>query len=381
MFPSLAADMSHSFSWGKSLNLSEYKWEDSGKQNGYIRAYTEFVLFNGLSVFYNCKEKKYIESRERLNLKKLKYDIGAEVMKNYFELCIAKERIKIYDGFISNTEDRLKKIKILEECGKLSKLDVLEVKAQLEKYKEESGNANNVFKDAVHQLKISMNWSAGKSLVVSEKLALLGNKDYNQDSVYRNILEVIPDIYMLKEDSLIFKSKINKTRSFYFPKLSLQAEIYSRYQKDMQDPLNSSINYKYSSQLKDNLYKQISLNLSIPIYSRNKVKGEILKIRLEEDKLRLRKQLFYNNLYLNIENICSKIKQLRANYLALNKQQKYYDDLLRIRNVQYENGRLSIVDLLTIVKERNKTIINKNIQLFNLRYMESLIEYYMEGIN
>ena len=59
----------------------------------------------------------------------------------------------------------------------------------------------------------------------------------------------------------------------------------------------------------------------------------------------------------------------------------HWDEILRLRNIQYEKGKLSIIDLLTVIKERNTAIINNKIEDYNLRYLEYLVKYYTTNIN
>lgn len=381
MLPSLGLNLNHNLSWGNSLNTTEYKWEDSEKQNGSIRLFSEMLLFNGLGIYYNLKEKNFIEKREQIRKKKLKYDIGLEVIKNYFETCVAKERIEMQKFFIKNSNKRLDKIRILVNAGKLSELDILEIQAQIEKESSNLYKSENSYNNALYGLKKSINLSKTDILSLANTTLISNQQEYKTDSIYNKITDIIPDRYLLQKDSLILKTQINQVRSMYYPKISLQAELNSRYQKDAIDPTNPINNYKYQNQIDDNFYKQISLNISIPIYNRQKVKAELSKVKLKQKQLKIDKANFYEQLYLNTDNLCSRLKQLRKNCSALKKQSEYYNKIVGIRTTQYEKGKLSIIDLLTVIKENNSTTITKKIENFNLKYLESLIEYYTTSIN
>jgi len=381
MLPSLGLNVNHNLSWGNSLNPTEYKWEDSEKQNGSIRLFSEMLLFNGLGIYYNRKEKNFIEKREQINKEKLKYDIGLEVIKNYFETCVSKERIEMHKLFIRSSNKRLDKIRILVNAGKLSELDILEIQAQIEKESSNLYKSENSYNNALYGLKKSINLSKTDVISLANTTLISNQQQYKTDSIYNKITDIIPDRYLLQKDSLILKAQINQVRSMYYPKISLQAELNSRYQKDAIDPTSPINNYKYQNQIDDNFYKQISLNISIPIYNRHKVKAELSKVKLKQEQLKIDKANFYEQLYLNTDNLCSRLRQLRKNCSALKKQSEYYNKIVDIRTTQYEKGKLSIIDLLTVIKKNNTTTINKKIENFNLKYLESLVEYYTTSIN
>lgn len=378
-FPKLYADINYDFSWGNSLNLSKYKWENSQKQTALLRIGSELLLFNGFRIQNTISESKQISKKEEYSKKQLELNIKIEIINAYFYVLIQKEKIKLCNNFINESLIRLDKIRILVKEGKLSNIDIIEMNCQLDKEKEDLCTAKIEYSASLNKLYSCMSYYGNNEIIIADPVITLENKLTNKTildlSKYHNPYN---DIY--KIDSLILNKQLTQIKSFYYPKISIVANLNSRYIRGNLNPMHLSENYDLYSQLKHNLYKNMCLNIAIPLFNRGDIKSKILKKELETKHLYLNKINENKKFVFNLKQMCNKLKLLQVKYKNSQKYTKTLKKIIQIMNLKYLNGRISIMDLILKTQIWKNSRIKSRINYYNISCIKELINCYRNKV-
>lgn len=102
------------------------------------------------------------------------------------------------------------------------------------------------------------------------------------------------------------------------PQIGFIGTLYSRYSELARDPLDPASTYAVNKQLNNNLYKQVSVNLSVPIFSRWRVQNQISNAKINVLDARY-------NLDQNKQILYQDIQQAHADAIAA--LEKYYSSI------------------------------------------------------
>jgi len=105
------------------------------------------------------------------------------------------------------------------------------------------------------------------------------------DSIFMLAVENMPEIKSARYALEKAKSQLSIAQGSRLPQLSLTADYYTQYNVNAErpiDPNNPTITEKYPirDQLNDKLYKQLSINLSIPIFTRYQIQTNVSNAKI-----------------------------------------------------------------------------------------------------
>ncbi len=357
----------------KDLNTETSEWEKSNTQNGSISLYTELMLFNGLSSLNKIKQSKIMFARNKSYFEAVKNTIKLEVIQAYFELLMAKENQLIAEASIHSITEQVLLINEAVKIGKTSEIDLLEIKAQQAKEQSYLVRADKQYELSIIKLKKATNYKRDLSIVVYTNINALITSVVDIDSVFYQAIEILPEFKMAKQDSLYQNSAIKILKAQYLPVVSFSNNLSSQYLKSANLKGNS---YNFNNQINNNIVNTIGLSVSIPIYSKQRVKKQKLELdRKLYDIIVDNKQLF-NDIYFEIEQLCIETNNRQENLKLLEKRFNYYSEIYEMRKTQYHHGTLSITELMIAEKNRKDAELQIAYERYNLQFNLKMVEFY-----
>ena len=271
LLPDLGVGLNHNLNSGKALNTDQYKWENKTFQDGSVGLQANVTLFNGLQNLNNVKYFKYSMQKSLADLEKAKNDIALNIALGYLDILYNTELLEVAKSQIEVTLLQVEKNKKLVEVGNVAKGTLLEIQSQAAREKVSVTNAKNNLDISFLNLTQLLDLDSVGNFQISKPELL--NVEENK------ILESVLDIYsvavsrmpQIKSSELnleVQKTNLAISKGKYSPRLTMSGLYYSRYSALAVDPLNPNSKYTYMNQLKDNQYKQLTLSLQIPIFSK-----------------------------------------------------------------------------------------------------------------
>ncbi|OUV71592.1 MAG: hypothetical protein CBC83_07690 [Flavobacteriales bacterium TMED123] len=361
--------ISGSASGNKSTSSLEFATDDfpiiedaesaSKSKNGNIGI--SYNLFNGLGSIYTYQKFKKQSDLKSAELLIQIEQVLLKTTKEYFDIAFLQENYKIIREILDISKERYYRIKVQNEFGNASNLDLLSAEIDLNKDSVNLMNAEFDLQVAKSQLNQTLNRDLATDFLVEDKVDINIHLNYSNlnDETQKNNNNILLGQYKL--DISTKDEKINSVS--ILPKIDFSAQ-YGYNQMES----NTSIILDQSS-----LGLTGFLNFSWDIFdgfAKNKI-NQSTKIQIESNKLELYAikqeiQKEFNASYRQYENNINLINIEQRNQIT---SEKFFE---RARE-QYYQGQLSRNDFrkaqidLSISKNRlNQTLYNAKIAELNL---------------
>ena len=302
LLPSVGAGLEHQLSSGRSLNIENYEWEDRSKQQGSAGVRADLTLFKGLQNYNSIQRGKFLFLSSEAEMETLKNDMTLTLAAYYLDILFSEELLEVAKNQYEVTKMQVERNKRLVEVGNAARSELLEMQAQAASEKLKVTEAKNTLEIAVLDLTQLLDLdSVGYFTVYKPDINIeLLESPPSVTEIFQNAVRSMPEIrsaeYMLKaQEKAVALAKGDRS-----PEIGLSGLYYSRYLVDAVNPIDASAGYPIEEQLEDNQYKQLTINMSIPIFSRLKTQTNISKskILLEDYNLMLEqeKQILYKKI-------------------------------------------------------------------------------------
>ena len=320
-----------------------------------------YNLFNGLGSIYT-----YQKLKKQTDLKSTELSIQIEQVllktaKEYFDIAYLQENYNIIKELLDISKERYNRIKVQNEFGNASKLDLLSAEIDLNNDSINLMNIEFELQIAKNQLNQTLNRDLAYDFLVENKVEInrdLNYSDLNQET-QKNNNNVLLGQYMLdisKKDK-----KINAVS--ILPRIEISAQYgYNQTESNTSIILDqTSIGLtgflNFSWDIFDGLAKnKITQNTKIQIES-NKLELQSIKQEIQKEFNASYKQ--YEN-SINLIDIEKRNQSTSEKFFERAKEQFYQGQLSR------NDFRLAQIDLSTSKNRLNQTLYNAKIAELNL---------------
>ncbi len=310
LLPNLNGSAEHTYSSGRSLNTEIYSWETSEKQQGSMGIGSSVGLFKGLRNYNNIQLNEYEFLSSRAELEKAKNDIAVSIAGAYLQILFDREIVNIAEQQLDVVNQQVERTRKLVEVGNVARGELLRIQAQAANEQVNLINSQNSLHISYLNLTqiLDLDSAEGFEIKIPGILAVGEYAIPPVDDIYREGLQ-LPQIESAQYSVLSAKKNLDMARGQLAPELSLSAYYTTRYTLNISDPLHPDNEWVFKDQLKDNQYKQVGLNLSIPIFNRMAVNTGIQKAKINLSDADLQLELSKQQLY-------KEIQQARADAVA-----------------------------------------------------------------
>ena len=336
---------------------------DASSESTSINGNIEFSynLFNGLGSIYT-----YQKLKKQSDLKSTELLIQIEqalikTAKQYYDIAYLQEQNKIYSDLLDVSIERYERVKIQNEFGNASKLDLLSAEIDLNKDSVNLINSNYDLKVAKNQLNQTLNRELTLDFNVDNKVEINSNllySDLNKE-IQKNNNNILFQQYLIevsKKDKKINSSSI-------FPQVNISAQYgYNNTESNTslildQTSLGLTGYINFTWDIFDGLARgKINQNKKIEIES-NKL--QLIAIEQEIQKeFNSTYQLYSNS--INLIDIERRNQSTSEKFFERAKEQFYQGQLSR------NDFRLAQIDLSMSKNKLNQTLYTAKIAELNL---------------
>ncbi len=306
-------------------------------------------LFSGFQRINSIKKANADLEVQYQLLHRTSQDVVYEVTKNYLQVLLDVELLKIANDNFKTQQVLLEQISAMVESGNKAKSDLYDQQATVKRMELLAIRARNDLSTDKGKLAISLQLDPTIELDVVKPdwdLDVIRSEDYSIDELNKLALANRSD---LKEYKFLERSAENTkaiAKGNFMPSVGLYYNYYSRF--------NNQSDRTFSDQLiNDNAYNEIGLSLSIPIFS-----GLSKRTTYISSKMQLA------NARLNTENLRKKIlTDVKTAYQNFNDVSTAYDVSIaqveaaqQALDVQKEKYRLGIGNLIELTNANNNYI-------------------------
>ena len=389
--PSINAGGSYGFNYGRSLNPVTNSYANSKANSINTQLTGSLLIFNGFRVTNTFRQgKKDVEAADA-DLQKAKNDVIINVVTYYINVIFNKELLDNNRYQLSSSQQQLERIVKQVDAGSLPKSNQLTQEAQVATNEVNVINQENALRLSLLQLKQSMQIPASEQMdvvvpeITLEDIVL----DTSPEQIYGESLKTMPEIKsaLLKVESA--NLALRAAKGGLYPRLTLNGSAFSNYSSLLRDvnhsgvasyvtglnpnpigvatingtpvliggspvtvnsysltPIYNNENDKYTEleQLKDNISKSFSFQLTVPIFNNWSQRAAVQRAAIQTEVARLNELQAQNTLRQTIESAYNDAYAASKTYAANVKQVNANQEAFRMVLQRFDIGAANFVE-------------------------------------
>ncbi len=406
--PDLNLNDVHSINYGKYLSSSTGEYINQNFSTNNLVLSSSVILFNGLQYQNLIKGNRLTYESGELDIEIAKNELGLNVIAAYMQVLFEYEAVNIAQSQIDATKEQVDRTKKYVAAGQLPELNLLQIQAQLA-----ADNANKV--SAQNQLQL-----AKVGLMQLMEIPVTDDFDIAKEEIkdiapvitispadiYNTAIGLLPDVKSatMKTDAANYGLKTAK--GTFLPKLTLSGNLNTSYsglnslytthtyteienigylQSNPSELVVSPVpvttttasNYPFFRQYGDNFGQNISINLSIPIFSNFVSRHNVSKAKIAVVNAQLNESAVKNQIRKSIEQAYTDQVAASKNYFAAMEQQNAEERAYRDMELKFMHGIANTTDFLVEKANYNRSLIATLQAKYQYVFKTRIVNFYI----
>ena len=381
--PSLNANLSYGYNWGRSVNpvTNEFTTQEINYLSPGVSS--SVTIFNGLRLQSIMKQSSRDYQASQEDLQKAKNDLTLNIASLFVNVIFSKEQLANANSQLSSSQQQLERTKKQVEAGALPKSNELNLDAQVATNELNVITRENALNLALLQLKQALQLPASTPLDVVEPDYSVEDLVLEQDrnEIYEIARKTLPEVKSasLKMESAEFGVKA--ARGNFYPRLSLMGSVNSNYSSasdrehfvsDGGEPTqiypqigvvggpggtpvysNSLVtvpsgnweeSYGRREQLQDNIFRQVQLGLTIPIFNAFQTRAAYQRSVINRQLAEVSAKEVDNTLRQNVETAYNEALAASKTYNSSTRQVSAREEAFRMTKQRFDAGAVPYVE-------------------------------------
>ena len=322
--PNLNGGVSQGWSWGRTASPKDNSYSDTNSASTGLNLSTNVPLFTGLQ------------------------------LSNQYSLA------------------KLKRIKGLHEVGKASPAEVAEAQARVAQDNMTAVQADNTYKLSLLNLSQLLELPTPEGFILENPKEELEFEPLTApDDIYTQALAYKPGIKAAEYRLQGSLKNIRIAQSDFYPQLSFSAGLGSSYYT-----LNGESEFGFGRQLKNNLSKSLSFNLSVPIFNRFTTRNRVRTARLQQANLALQLDNTKKVLYKEIQQAWYNAVAAESKYNSSEVAVKSNEESFRLMSEKFNNGKATFVEYNEAKLNLTKALSDKLQAKYEYLFRTKILDFY-----
>ncbi|WP_238395810.1 TolC family protein [Pontibacter pudoricolor] len=381
--PSLNGSAQSTFSSGTTVDPTVQEVRTNEYTSLGVSANASVPLFMGLQQTNLIKQRGYDLQASDFDVQAIQNDISLQIITSYLNVLFAEELIKTAELQRSTTQKQLDRTRLLYKAGSVAEVAVLDLESQLSTDELDIINAQNQRDisrlSLIQLLNLEGDQARDFAIVVPEvpepdQLPVL----VEPTIVYDAAIQTQPGVKAADFRVMSADKGLAVARGAYYPRLSLSAGINTFYnsQQRLFDPTgefskNSLItnpigpngepelftyytpklletDYPFIDQLQNTIGKQVSLNLTVPIFNGFLARNNVQRAKLGQLNAKINADIERNQLRQTIEQAYVDALAAQRKYAAAKVQVTALEKSYKNAELRLNSGVINTVDFFVI---------------------------------
>lgn len=412
MVPSLNASASYGFNWGRSINPVTNLFTTQEIRSNQLAASSSVTLFNGLRLQNTVKQAGHDLQASEEDLQKTKNDVIINVVTLYVNVIFNKELLQNAQLQLNSSVEQLARTKAQVLAGALPKSDELNLEAQVASNELNVVNQENALTLSLLQLKQAMQLPGSADLDVEvpqlgvEDLVL----DQTREEVFQTAMLVMPEIRSAKLRVESSYYAVQAAKGGLYPRLSLNGSVTTNYSSasdgrrfiaNGEDPVPTIVDigyvegtgqrvlapdveipgyyvdgYSRSDQFRDNIFRAVSLNLSIPVFNGMVSRSNYQRSVIARNQAEVNRLDVQNQLRQSVETAYNDAVAAAKTYASSQKQVTAREEAFRMVRQRYENGAANYVEYQVSENDLFQARSDLSRAKYNFIFRKKILDFY-----
>jgi len=370
--PTVNGSGSYGYSWGRGLDPVNNNFVTQEIRSSNLAAQASLPLYNGMRIHNSIKQYEATNSAAEYDLGKTKNDVILNVANLFINVVFNKELVENAKFQLASSQQQLERTRKQVLAGALPKSEELNLDAQAAGNEVTLVQQENALALSILQLKQALQIPASDPLDV--EIPELSPEDLvveqTRDEIFDAARQTMPEI---KSATLKIQSAeygIRSARGNLYPRLSLTGSVNTNYSS-----INEAVFYPdggfqfsnnpvayvgnenigtpvytisptglyrktntFSTQLKDNVYRTLGLQLSIPIFNGYTARASLQRAVIQKSQAEINAVEISNTLRQTVERVYNDAVASSKTYNSSVRQVSAREEAFRMMNQRYTAG-------------------------------------------
>lgn len=404
--PTLNANANQGYSVGRSIDPLTNEFAESNVQSNNFSLSTNWTLFNGFQNTNNLKQSYFNLQAGLMDLEKAKNDIALNVASFYLQILLADELLQVASNQKELSKIQVDRTKKLYLAGSVAQGTYLEMESQLASDEMQLISAQNTLDLAKLNLVQLLELGLNDSIEIEKPI--LPEPDtlfpaLNPQQIYEDAKRNLPNIRSVEYKMLAAQKGLAVARGYRSPRISLggsYATGYSSQRKSITDVLldnpyisgyaidgsgnqypvysyNMKYNYKttdFNQQLKDNVSKSLTINLTIPIFNNWQANYAVSSAKINALNSQYQYEIADKQLVKEIRQAYNDAVAAFKKYIAAKKSEKASSESFKYTEQRFNIGLANTYDFNlsknNLLRAQSEVIKSKYEYTFKLKILD-----------
>ncbi|MBI9036484.1 MAG: TolC family protein [Bacteroidales bacterium] len=377
LIPSLNASASHSYGWGRSIDMATYTYTNKTTQQNYFQISSNVTVFNGLQKYNTIKQNNFDYLASQFDSDMMRDNISVRLSYAYLQILYSQEILDVAVNQVDITNQQIERTQKLVNAGTLAKGSLLEIQSQGAQEEVNvimaRNNLNLAYLDLLQLLDLpaSEKFDIVKpELNITEEPQLLKPQEVFSYAVM-NRPQIMSAEYRVKSSD----RGLAIAKGLRSPSVRLNGGWNTNYSDQITNQTGSAISF--SDQFKDNQNKTLSLSLNIPIFNSYNASSSISRAKLNTKYAENNLELEKNTLRKTIEQAYNDATSAYKSYNATIKSVKSFQEAFKYTEQKFNVGMVNAVDY-NLSKSR---LVKAESELLQAKYdfvfKRKILDFYM----
>ncbi|WP_165824139.1 TolC family protein [Pseudochryseolinea flava] len=382
--PSVNGQVSYGSSWGRGLDPVSNDFVTQQINSSNIGAQASLPLFNGMRIHSAIKQLRTANAAAEQDLAKTKNDITINVATLFINVVFNKELVENAKYQLASSQQQLDRTKKQVAAGSLAKSEELNLDAQVATNEVNLVQQENALALSLLQLKQALQIPASQPFDV--EIPAIEPQDVmltqSRDEVFDIAKQVMPEIKAAEYKVQSSEFAVKAARGNLYPRLSLIGNINTNYSSaasprrivdegrflyddsngDGVADLDAAIgmsngqpvytyvqnshmeNYNARRQFEDNIYRTVTLQLSIPIFNSYQARASVRRSVIQREVAKVSAAETAQTLRQDVETAYNNAVASSKSYNANTRQVQAREEAFRMMKQRYEIGAINFVE-------------------------------------
>ncbi len=410
LLPNLNGGATHAYNIGRRIDPFTNTFANSTVRSNNFFLNSSVTLFNGLQQQYTIQQGNFDYKASQHDLDKLKQDISLSVASAYLNVLFSLELVENAHRQKDITQSQRDRMVKLVDAGSVAKGNLYDIESQLATEELNVVTAENQVNLSYLSLTMLMNLPEGTDFTVDKPEIVIPADNLLQQTpgqIYLTALKLQPDIKSTEMKEFSAKSQLNVARGTSMPQLTLSGSIgtgFSGLSKDItvtdttfsvykngytsggQDvftivpqAIYSTKTQSFGKQFNDNVNKNISFNLTIPIFNQFQSRTGINRAKIALKNAQLNSDIKKQNLDRTIQQAYADAKAALNTFEASKKTVTALNESFRYSEQRYNAGAINVLDYNTAKTRLTNAESNLLRSKYDLVYKLKVLDLYQGG--
>ena len=392
LLPSLSADASHSTTFGRALDPTQYTFVDNTVKNINGSVSANVILFDGLQKQNAIRKNRFDFLATSSEFEKLKNDISLNITAAYLQILMDEELLRIDVNQLTLTNQQVEQTRKLVDAGKVVMGNLLDIQAQEAAEELQVVNAKNKLSLSNLQLiqLLDLKDTTFRIVMPDMNSFVISAVVSNLESVYPVAEGNLPQIKTAQYRAESARTSIKIAQGQYYPQLSLSASYGSSY-SDIRErvKIENGIpvldgtgqpvyeKYPFFDQFKDNKSLGVFFRLSVPIFTGFSTRYNVSSSKANYQKSLIALQVEKNTLYKEIQQASSDAVASYNRYSASNKSVETLNLAFKYNQDRFNLGLITSLEYNTAKNKLAKAQSDLLQSRYEYIFKTKILDFYM----